>query len=167
MSQKSYQVMNGAASGAAAPVAVTSAAVIKTMLQFSTSASREATITEWWWEGDASAAATPVKVELVRHGTAPCTTVTALAAADVMKYDPNSPPSLITYGTSNSGYTATAEVTPATSPNSIAHFVPPTSGIYIQYPLGREPEVALSTFARIRNTAPAAINVYCGLVWAE
>lgn len=164
---KSYQIMNGAAPGAAAPVAVTSAAVVKTMLQFSTSAAREARVTEWWWEGDASAAATPAKVELLRHGTAPCTTVTAYVAADIMKYDPNAVAPAITLGTSNSGYTATAEVTPATNPNSIAHFVPPTSGIYLQYPLGREPEIAASTFARIRNTVPAAINVYCGLVWEE
>ena len=164
---KIYQVVNGAAPGAAAPVAVTSATVIKTMLQFSTSANREARVVEWWWEGDASAAATPVKVELLRHGTAPCTTVSAYVAGDIMKYEPNSPASQITLGTSNSGYTATAEVTPATAPNSIVHFVPPTSGIYIQYPLGREPEVAVSTFLRIRNTAPAAVNVYCGLAWEE
>jgi hypothetical protein len=164
---KSYQVMNGAAPGAAAPVAVASSAVIKTMIQLSTSANREARITEWWWEGDGSTAAAPVKVELVRHGTGPCTTVTAYVAADIMKYEPNSGPSQITLGTSNSGYTATAEVTPATTPNSIAHFVPPTSGIYIQYPLGREPEIALSTFARIRNTAAVSVNVYAGIVWEE
>ncbi len=163
---KSYQVVNGAAPGAAAPVAVNATAV-KTMLQFSTSAAREARVTEWWWEGDNSAAATPVKVELLRHGTAPCTTVTAYVAADIMKYEPNSVAPAITLGTSNSGYTATAEVTPATNPNSIAHFVPPTSGIYIQYPLGREPEVAISTFLRIRNTPAASVNVYCGLVWEE
>lgn len=164
---KSYQVVNGAAPGAAAPVAVTSAAVVKTMIQLSTSASSELRVTEWWWEGNASAAATPVTVELLRHGTGPCTTVTAYVAADILKYEPNSRNSLITLGTSNSGFTATAEVTPATAPNSITHFVPPTSGIYIQYPLGREPEVAVSTFLRIRNTAPAAINVYCGVVWEE
>jgi hypothetical protein len=164
---KSYQVMNGAAPGAAAPVAVASGAVIKTMIQLSTSANREARITEWWWEGDGATAAAPVKVELVRHGTGPCTTVTAYVAADIMKYEPNSVASALTLGTSNSGYTATAEVTPATAPNSIAHFVPPTSGIYIQYPLGREPEMAVSTFARIRNTAQATVNVYAGVVWEE
>lgn len=164
---KSYQVVNGAAPGAAAPVAVTTSTVIKTMIQMSTSANREARVTEWWWEGDASAAATPAKVELLRHGTGPCTTVTAYVAADILKYDPNSVASQMTLGTSNSGYTATAEVTPATAPNSIAHFVPPTSGIYIQYPLGREPEMAVSTFLRIRNTVPAAVNAYCGLVWEE
>ena len=164
---KSYQVMNGAAPGAAAPVAVNATAAIHTMIQLSTSANREARITEWWWEGDASAAGTPCKVELVRHGTGPCTTVTAYVAADIMKYEPNSVASQMTLGTSNSGFTATAEVTPATAPNSIAHFVPPTSGIYIQYPLGREPEMAVSTFARIRNTPALAVNVYCGVVWEE
>jgi len=164
---KSYQVMNGAAPGAAAPVAVNMTAAIHTAIQLSTSANREARITEWWWEGDASAAAVPCKVELLRHGTGPCTTVTAYVAADIMKYEPNSVASQMTLGASNSGYTASAEVTPATAPNSIAHFVPPTSGIYIQYPLGREPEMAVSTFARIRNTPSATVNVYCGVVWEE
>lgn len=163
---KSYQVMNGAAPTTAAPVAVTSGTVIKTMIQLSTSASREARITEWWWEGDASAAATPIKVELMRHSTG-AATVTAYVAADIMKYEPNSPASLLTLGTANSGYTASAEGTPATALGGIAHFVPPTSGIYLQYPLGREPEMAVSTFARLRNTAPAAVNVYCGVVWEE
>lgn len=166
---KTYAVTNGAAPGAAAPVAVTTGTAIKTMLQISTSASKELRFIEWWWEGDASAAAVPIKVELMRHGTAPCTTVTAYVAADVAKInDPNAVASLITLGTSNSGYTATAEVTPATVPVSLeTHFVPPTSGIYIQFPLGREPEIAASTFARVRNTAAAAINVYCGVMWEE
>lgn len=162
---KSYQVMNGAAPGAAAPVAVTSGTAIKTMLQLSTSANREARIIEWWWEGDGSVAATPVKVELVRHGGG-AATVVAYVAADILKYDPNSVASQMTLGTANSGYTASAEGT-LTTPNAVAHFVPPTSGIYIQYPLGREPELAVSTFARIRNTATAAINVYAGVVWEE
>lgn len=163
---KSYQVINGAAPGAAAPVAVTSGTAVKTMIQLSTSANREARITEWWWEGNGSTAATPITVELMLHGSG-AATVTAYVAADILKYEPNSVASALTLGTANSGYTASAEGTPAGSPRSITHFVPGTSGIYIQYPLGREPEMAVSTFARIRNTAGTAVNVYCGVVWEE
>lgn len=164
---KVYQVVNGAAPGAAAAVSVTTSTVIKTMIQMSTSANREARVVEWWWEGNAAAAATPAAVELLRHGTGPCTTVTAYVAADIFKYEPNSPASQMTLGTSNSGYSATAEVTPATTPVAITHFVPVTSGIYQQFPLGREPEMAVSTFLRIRNTVTPAVNVYCGLAYEE
>ena len=163
---KVYGVVNGAAPTTAAPVSVTSSTSLKTMIQLNTSANRELRVVEWWWEGDASAAATPIKVELMFHSTG-AGTVTAYAAGDIKKYEPNAVASQITLGTANSGYTASAEGTPATALGAFAHFVPPTSGIYIQYPLGREPEMAVSTFARLRNTAPAAVNVYCGISWEE
>jgi hypothetical protein len=163
---KSYSVFNNVSPTTGAPVKVTSGTPgPKTMIQMSTSANREARVTEWWWEGDASAAATPIQVELmfVASGAA---TVTAYVAGDIKKYDPNGVASQMTLGASNSGYTASAEGTPATA-TSMAHLVPPTSGIYIQYPLGREPEMAISTFLRIRNSAPAVVNVQCGLAWEE
>lgn len=163
---KSYQVWNGASVTTSAPAAVTSTTSLKTMIQLSTSASSEIRVTEWWWEGDASAAAVPITVELFRHGSG-AGTVTAYVAGDIMKYEPNSRATLLTLGTANSGYSASAEGTPAGGTQGITHKVPPTSGIYIQYPLGREPEVAISTFLRIRNTAAAAVNVFCGVVWEE
>ena len=163
---KVYQVINAASPTTAAPVVVTSAAVIKTMIQLSTSANREARIVEWWWEGDAAAAATPGKIELLFHGGG-AATVTAYAAADIKKYEPNAPASAMTLGTANSGYTASAEGAVTTPSGVFAHLVPPTSGIYIQYPLGREPEMAVSTFARLRNTLGSAVNVYAGVAWEE
>ena len=165
---KIYAVVNGAAPGAAAPVAVTTGTVIKTLLQLSTSANREARIVQHWIEFDGSAAATPIKYELMRHGTV-AATVTAYVAGDVAKVnDPNAVATQITLGTANSGYTASVEGTPATVPVSLeTHFVPPTSGIYVQFPLGREPEVAVSTFLRQRVTAGAAVNAYCGVMWEE
>jgi hypothetical protein len=164
---KSYSVFNNVSPTTGAPVKVTSATPgPKTMIQMSTSASSEARITEWWWEGDASAAATPVQVELMFVGSG-AATVTAYVAGDIKKYDPNGRGSLMTLGTANSGYSASVEGTPAGGTQSMAHLVPPTSGIYIQYPLGREPEMAVSTFLRIRNSAPAAVNVQCGLAWEE
>jgi hypothetical protein len=71
-------------------------------------------------------------------------------------------------GTALSGYSNTStEVTPTTVSNLATHFVPPTSGIYIQYPLGREPEVQVSAFMRHRVTAGAAVNVVAGVSWEE
>jgi hypothetical protein len=170
MAAKTYAVMNGAAPGAAAPVAITTGTAIKTMIQLATNTTTPAIrFVEWWVEFDGSTAATPIKVELVRHTGGPQTTLTAYAATDIAKVnDPNAPASSIQLGTALSGFSnTTTEVTPTTAVSLETHFVPPTSGIYVQFPLGREPEVAVSTFARIRTTAGAAVNCYAGLMWEE
>ncbi len=164
---KVYSVFNGAGPTTAAPVAVTTGTAVKTMIQLSTSASSEARVVEWWWEGDGSAAATPGTIELMFHSTGAGTVTAYTLATDVKKYDPNGRASLITVGTANSGFTASAEGTPATALGSLVHKVPPTSGIYIQYPLGREPEVPASSFCRLRNTLAAAVNAVCGVAWEE
>lgn len=167
---KVYTVLNGAVPGAAAAVAITTGTAIKTMIQIATNTTNNAIrVVEWWTEFEGSAAATPIKVELIRHTGGPQTTLTAYAAADIAKSnDPNSPVSSVQLGTALSGYSnTTVEVTPTTVSNLATHFVPPTSGIYIQYPLGREPEVQVSAFMRMRTTAGAAVNCYQGVSWEE
>lgn len=164
---KSFSAFNGAGATTAAPTAVTTGTVVKTMIQIATSASCEARFTEWWWEGNASAAATPAVVELMFHSSGAATVTAYTAATDFKKYDPNSRASLLTVGTTASGFTASAEGTPATALGGMTHHVPPTSGIYIQYPLGREPEMAVSTFARLRNTITPAVSALCGVAWEE
>ena len=163
---KTYSVWNGASVTTAAPAPVTTGTSVKTMIQLSTSANREARVVEWSWEGDASAAATPGTAELLFHGSG-AATGTAYVAGDIKKYEPNSVASQLTLGTSNSMYTASGEGTPAGGTFSIVHQVPPTSGIYIQYPLGREPEMAVSTFLRLRNKLAAAVNAICMVAWEE
>lgn len=170
MAAKTYGVMNGAAPGAAAAVAITTGTAIKTMIQLATNTTTPAIrFVEWWTEFDGATAATPIKVELIRHTGGPQTTLTAYAAADIAKVnDPNAPASSVQLGTALSGFSnTTTEVTPTTAVSLETHFVPPTSGIYVQFPLGREPEVQVSAFARIRTTAGAAVNCYSGCMWEE
>ncbi len=170
MSAKTYTVLNGAVPGAAAAVAISTGTAIRTMLQIATNTTSQAIrIVEWWTEFDGSAAATPIKVEVLRHTGGPQTTLTAYAAADIAKAnDPNAPASTVQLGTALSGFSnTTTEVTPTTVSNLSTHFVPPTSGIYIQYPLGREPEIAVATFARMRVTAGASVNCFQALTWEE
>ncbi len=162
----SYLVINGARQTTAAPVAVTTGTAIKTLLQISTAATRPARVIEWGISFDASAAATPIKVELIETDVA--ATVTAYVAADVTKYsDPNAPASLATLGVANSGYTATAEGTIAAVRVFDVQFIAPTSQYFKQFPLGREPEVAVSTFLRVRVTAGTATNSYAYVIWEE
>ena len=170
MAAKTYAVMNGAAPGAAAAVPITTGTAIKTHIQIATNTTTPAIrFVEWWVEFDGSTAATPIKVELIRHTGGPQTTLTAYAAADIAKVnDPNAPASSIQLGTALSGFSnTTAEVTPTTAVSLETHFVPPTSGIYVQFPLGREPEVQVAAFARVRTTAGAAVNCYAGVMWEE
>jgi len=170
MAAKTYGVMNGAAPGAAAPVAITTGTAIRTMLQLATNTTTPAIrFVEWWVEFDGSTAATPIRVELVRHTGGAQTTLTAFAAADIARVnDPNAPASSVQLGTALSGFSnTTTEVTPTGAVSLETHFVPPTSGIYVQFPLGREPEVQVAAFARIRVTAGAAVNCYAGAMWEE
>jgi hypothetical protein len=171
MAAKTYAVMNGAAPGAAASVPITTGTAIKTHIQLATNTTTPAIrYVEWWAEFDGSTAATPIRVELIRHTGGAQTTLTAYGAGDIARVnDPNAPASSIQLGTALSGFSnTTTEVTPTGTPVSLeTHFVPPTSGIYVQFPLGREPEVQVSAFSRLRTTAGAAVNCYAGLMWEE
>ena len=171
MAEKTYAVMNGAAPGAAAPIAISTGTSIKTMLQLATNTTTPALrFVEWWVEFDGSTAATPIKVELMRHTAKGQTTLTAYAAADIARVnDPNAPASSIQLGTGLSGFSnTTAEIAPTGTQVSLeTHYVPPTSGIYVQFPLGREPEVQVAAYARVRTTAGAAVNCLAGVMWSE
>lgn len=170
MTAKTYAVMNGAAPGAAAAVPVSTGTAILTHIQLATNTTTPAIrFVEWWAEFDGSTAATPIKVELIRHTGGAQTTLTAYTANDIAKVnDPNAPASSIQLGTALSGFSnTTTQVTPTGAVSLETHFVPPTSGIYVQFPLGREPEVQVSAFARLRTTAGAAVNCYAGLMWEE
>jgi hypothetical protein len=170
MAAKTYAVMNGAAPGAAASIPLATNAAIRTMMQLATNTTTPAIrFVEYWIEFDGSTAATPIKCELLRHTGGPQTTLTAYVAADIAKVnDPNAPASSIQLGTALSGFSnTTTEVTPTTAVSLETHYVPPTSGIYVQFPLGREPEVQVAVFARIRVTAGANVNCYAGLMWEE
>ncbi len=170
MAAKTYTVLNGAVPGISSTSPITTgAAGVKTMIQMLTNAGFSYRVVEWWTEFDGSAAATPLKVELVAHTTAPQTTLTTYAAADIApSNDPQGPTSTGPFSVASnaSGFsTAAAEVTPTgTIRNLATHFVPPTSGIYIQYPLGREPEMLAASYLRHRTTSAASVNCYAGLV---
>lgn len=166
MPEKLYQAYNGAGPTTAAQVPVTTGTAIKTLLQLATPSTESLYIVEWGISFDGSAAATPIRCELLT-----CTgaaTVTAFGAGDITQLtDPLGPASLVTLGTSASGFTASAEGTPATVDVIDAQFVAPTGQYIKQFPLGREPTCAISRFVRIRVTAAAAVNAYAYVIWGE
>lgn len=163
-----YLIANGASPTTAAQVAVTTGTSIKTLLQVEPSATKAAKVVEWGISFDGSAAATPIKVELLETDVA--ATVTAHVAAGIVKLDGDALNSgdpttnLIQVGTANTGYTASAEGTITATRMFDVQFIAPTNQYVKQFPLGREPVMQVSKFTRIRVTAGAAVNAYCYMI---
>lgn len=163
-----YLIKNAPMQTTAAPPSVTTAAVIKTLLQLQPSATTIGRIVEWGISLDGSAAAVPGKVELVETDVA--ATVTAFVANDITKVDAaalaggDPTTNLIQVGTANSGYTATVEGSTTVTRTFDVQLIAPTSQYVKQFPLGREPIMQVSKFTRIRVTFPVAINAYCYVI---
>lgn len=139
-----------------------------TLLQIKASATLTLKIIEWGISFDGFAAALPIKVELLETDVA--ATVTASVAADIMKYnaealqggDPTT--NLIPVGTTSTGYNASGEGTPAAVRMFDMQLVSPTNQYVKQFPLGREPVIQISKFARIRVKAGTAVNAYAYMI---
>lgn len=135
------------------------AATAKSLFELATPASARARIVQWWVEFDGvTASAVPVKIEVGRFSAA-VTTATTLAGGALDLADVTS---LMT-----TKHSTTAEGAGTFTAGGEIHRVSPTSGILVQYPLGREWVVPVSAFFRIRATAAAGVNAAFGCIWEE
>lgn len=165
-----YICWNGAAPTTAAFVKVTTGTAIKTMLQLSTPSTRQIQVLEWGFSLDVAPGAASV-VELIQTDVA--ATVTAHVAAGVVNLDPNGTASLLTLGTANTGYTASAEGTTTASRLFDVKEIPLTAGAtdltYVkQFMPDARPIVAVSKFLRVRVTmATSASNMATYVVFNE
>ena len=163
-----YMIANGPMQTTAAFAPVTTGTAIKTMLQVKPSATIVAKIVEWGISFDGFAAALPGRCELIETDVA--ATVTASATADITKLDGNAlsggdpVTNLIPVSTTSTGYTSTSEGSITAVRNFDVQFISPTSQYVKQFPLGREPIIQISKFARIRVTFGTAVNCYCYMV---
>lgn len=167
-----YLLANGPMPTTAAFAPVATGTSIKTMLQVKLggSTNQTAKVVEWGISFDGSAAATPIKVELLTTGTVKAT-ITEFVAADIINLtDPNAAavtddfPFAFTAAGDESGYTASAEGSiTATRPMDI-QLIAPTNQYVKQFPLGREPVFRYDEFLRIRVTAGASVNAYCYVI---
>lgn len=154
----------------AAQASVTTGTSIKTMLQIATPSTRQMQLIAWGFSIDDTAGADGV-VELLQTDVA--ATVTAHVAAGVQPLDPNAPASLMTLGTSATGYTASVEgsttasrVFDAISLSSTTSESPYTY-VY-QWMPDERPILAVSKFLRVRaTTATTAVDMRCWVVWDE
>lgn len=158
-----YWAANGVSPTTAAQVPVTTGTAIKTLLQVATPSTENLKVIEWGISFDGSAAATPIRCELLQTDVA--ATVTTLTPT--LWGDPNEPASLCVGGTAATGYTATAEGTITATRVFDVQFIAPTNQYVKQYPLGRELIIPVSKFLRVRVTAGTAVNAYCYIIWEE
>jgi hypothetical protein len=158
-----YITFNGASPTTAALTSITTGAAIKTLLQIATPSTKSLKVIEWGIDFDGSPAA--IKVELVQTDVA--ATVTAAVAAGVQPYgDPNSPASAMTLGTTATGYTATIEGSTTVTRYADVRIL--STNTYVkQWPLGREFQLPVSKFLRVRVTASVAVNATCYVIWDE
>lgn len=161
-----YWAANGPMPTTAALVPVTTGTAIKTMLQIAPPATQKIKVVKWGVQF-ATAPTAPVTCELIDTNVA--ATVTAHAAAGVQPYnDAGAPASAMTLGVAATGYTATVEGAITATRYGDYQIIPTGVSQYSwEWSLGREFEVAVSRFLRVRMTTTVAVNAVCWVVWDE
>lgn len=161
-----YWAANGAMPTTAPIAAVTTGTATKTMLQIATSATKKIRVVKW----GVQCATTPtaaITCDLIQADTA--ATVTAHIAAGIQPYsDAGAPASSVQLGTALSGYTSSSETAPTVTRN-VDHQTLQIgqSSFEWEWSLGREFDVAVSRFLRLRMTTTVAVNAVTWLIWDE
>jgi hypothetical protein len=154
----------------AAQAAVSTGTAIKTMLQIATPSTRQIQIISWGFSCDDPPGADGV-IELIETDVA--ATVTAHVASGVQPLDPNAPASLLTLGTTATGYTSSGEGTPTATRTFGAVSLDSTAGDSpltwtYQFMPDERPIVAVSKFLRVRATTPTtAVDLRCFVCFDE
>lgn len=156
----------------AAQASVTTGTAIKTMLQIATPATRQIAVVAWGFTIDDPPGADAV-IELLQTDVA--ATVTAHVAAGVQPTVPGMPASLMTLGTSNTGYTGSVEgsttatkVFDVVSLSSVSAEAAPFMTYKYEFQDYEIPIVDLSKFLRVRATTPTtAVDMRCWVLWDE
>jgi len=164
--RKIYFAANGASPTTAAQVVMATTTNIHTLLQVATPSTTGIIILEWGFSCDTPASAGTIKLELLQTDVA-ATSGTSLTPT--VWGDPNAPASLCVGGTGSTMYSdgsVTEGTITATRVFDPVYITPPF--VYVkQYPLGREPEVPVSKFLRVRVTASVTVNAYAYIIWEE
>jgi hypothetical protein len=156
----------------AAQASVSTGTTIKTMLQIATPATRQIVILAWGFTLDDPPGADSV-FELIQTDVA--ATVTAHAASGVQPVNPGMPASLMTLGTSATGFTGSAEgsitatkIFDTVAMSSVSAEAAPFLTYEKEFPDYRLSTVDVSKFLRIRATTPTtAVDMRCWIAWDE
>jgi hypothetical protein len=143
------------------------AASVTTILQIATPSTQDITLVDWGVSFNGAAPAQAVQCEIFGTTVAATSmnslTPTGLDASGVNRA------SLCVGGTGATAYykSGQSEGTVANYRQFDLQLVDPAVGYFKQWPLGFQPYAALSTYVRIRVTAPAAVGVYGFVSWTE
>lgn len=167
-----YRMYNSAMATTAAVATVTTGTAIKTMLQGSTPATRMAMILGWGYSLEEPPGADGI-IELLQTDVA--ATVTAHVAAGVQPLDAGMPASLMTLGTSNTGYTATVEgsitatrMFDEVTLSSVSAEAAPFMKYSKRWDNWDGPIIPVSKFFRVRATTPTtAADMRTWIEWCE
>lgn len=164
MARRRFIVFNGAIGDLTSPLSPAATGTsTKTMLQVKPTTN--IALIAWGYSFDVVPTAL-VKAELLTTGTV-AATVTAYASGDVCKYDDaGSAASLISLGTSASGYTSSAEGS-VTATRLLDSRLEWGQSYMAQFPLDREPGVQANDILRIRATTATTINMLCWVAFEE
>lgn len=173
MSTHRYKIWNAPMSTTAPMSPVTTGTTPKTMLQLATPSSRQLTIISWGWQIDQFPTSTLTgKIELIETDVP--ATVTAHVASGIQPLLAGAPASLLTLGTSATGYTATVEGTPTTTRtfdqdeiNGVTYLGGSEAQFDYQFMPDERPVAATSKFLRVRATFGSAVNLLCWAVVEE
>lgn len=173
MSTHRFKVWNSAMSTTAPMSPVTTGTSTKTMLQLATPSTRQITVISWGYEIDSFPTTNLTgKIELIETDVA--ATVAAHVASGVQPLLPGVPASLLTLGTSATGYSASAEGTVTTTRtfdqdeiNGVTYLGGSEAMYDYQFMPDERPVVAVSKFLRVRATFGSAVNMLCWVVFEE
>jgi hypothetical protein len=161
---KTYVAYSGAMPTTAAIAKVTTGTTLKVMQQLATASTKGIRVIEWGISFDAVAAA-PVECELIQVNVA-CTTGTAYVANDLQRMNgPNDEVSTLQLGTALSCYTPTTQG--AITTTRVGDYQLVAQQYVKQFPLGREFEIAVSSFCLVRVTAAVSAGAVSYIVWEE
>lgn len=165
-----YRTYNGPMPTTSAFAAVATGTSTKTMLQLATPSTRQLQVISWGFSLSGAPGAAGI-VELI--GTDVAATVTAHVASGIYGVDPNVPASLLTLGTSATGYTASSEGTPTATRLFDAKEITSVAGgtdlaYEYQFMPDERPVLNFSKFLRVRATTPSVgVNLITWVCWDE
>lgn len=152
---------------AAAQQQVATGTTIKTMLQLATPSTRQMQLISW---GFSLSGVPNGVVELLSGDVAD--TVTAHVASGVQPLDPNAPPSLLSLGTSSTGYTASAQGSMTAVRVHDSQIITNTSGqnelnYTYQWMPDERPIIGVSRFLKVRVTMGTSVSLQTFICWDE
>jgi len=159
-----YWAQSAAFPTTAVTAVVATGTSIKTLLQVATPSTQRIKVVNWGIDLDTPASAGTVKAELVQTDVA-ATGGTSLTPEPYD--DPNAPASLCVGGTSATCFQPSGEGTiTATRIGGLKLLTPPFN-YERDWPLGREFQVPVSKFLRVRVIASVTCNAYAWIMWEE